>query len=49
MPNQSTKKSPEIEFTLFNSTGEMEMDNFGNPNSSFILFLFCNEPVKKKL
>ena len=33
MSNQNTKKSPGIEFALFNCTGEMGMDNFGYLNS----------------
>ena len=34
MSNQNTKKSPEIDFALFNYTVEMGMDNFGYLNSS---------------
>ena len=35
MSNQNTKKSPGIEFALFNCTEEMGMDNFGYVNSLF--------------
>ena len=35
MSNQSTSKRPGIEFTLFNCTEEIGMDNFGYLNSSF--------------
>ena len=31
----------------FNCTGEMGMDHCGCLNSSFTLFLLCNEPTKK--
>ena len=31
----------------FNCTGEMGMDNSGCLNSSYALFLLCNEPAKK--
>ena len=47
MSNQNTKKSPGIEFTLFNYTGDMEMNNSACLNSSLFLILFCNEPAKK--
>ena len=33
MANQNTKKSPGIEFVLFNCMGERGMDNFGYLNS----------------
>ena len=47
MANQNTKTSSEIEFALFNCTGEISMDNSGFLNSSVSLFLFCcNEIVK---
>ena len=48
MSNQSTKKNPGIECALFNYTGEMGMDRFCCLNGSLSLFLFCNEPAKKK-
>ena len=48
MSNQNTKKSPGMEFALFDCTGVMGMDNCGCLNSSLSLFLFCNEPAKKK-
>ena len=47
MSNQNTKKSPGMEFALFDCTGVMGMDNCGCLNSSLSLFLFCNEPAKK--
>ena len=34
MSNQNAKKSPGIEFTLFNSMMEIAMDNFGYLNST---------------
>ena len=34
MLNQNIKKSPGIEFPIFNCTGDMGMDNFGYLNSS---------------
>ena len=40
MSNQNTKKSPWIEFALFNCTGEMGKDKSGCPNSSLSLFYF---------
>ena len=50
MLNQNTKKSPGIYFrALFNCTGEMGMDNFGDQNNSLSLFLFCNKTCEKKL
>ena len=47
MSNQNAKKSTGIEFTLFNSTTEIGMDNFGYLNSALYLLLFCNKPAKK--
>ena len=38
--NQNTKKSRGIAFALFNSTGEIGMNNFGYLNSSLSLFDF---------
>ena len=40
MSNQNTKKSPGIQFKLFNCTGEMIIDNFRIWIAHFILFLF---------
>ena len=42
-------KNQEIEYALFNCTGEIGMDNFWLSKLLifFILFLFCNEPAKK--
>ena len=49
--NENTKKSSGIEGSLFNCTGEMEMDNFACMNGSLYLFclFFCNKPAKKIL
>ena len=47
MSNQNAKKSPGIEFTLFNSTMEIGMGNLGYLNSGFTSFLFCKKPAKK--
>ena len=44
---QNTKKSPGVEAALFNLMGEMGMNTFGC-FSFLALYLFCNEPVKKK-
>ena len=48
--NQNTKKSPGIEFALFNCAGKMRKDNFGYLNSSLFLFYFyfvTNLRIKK--
>ena len=45
---QNTKKSPGVEAALFNLMGEMGMNTFGC-FSFLALYLFCNEPVKKKI
>ena len=40
MSNQNTKKSPGIEFALFNCTGEMRMDNFVYLSSSLYFMAY---------
>ena len=43
MLNQNTKKSPGIYFrALFNCTGEMGMDNFGDQNNSLYFYFVTN-------
>ena len=44
MSYQNAKKSPGIEFTLFNSTMEIGMDNFGYLKSALY---FIKKPAKK--
>ena len=46
MSNQNCKKSPAIEFALFNCTGEMNVDNFGYLNSSLYLYFVTKLPEK---
>ena len=47
MSNQNVKKSPGIEFVLFNCTREIGMDNYGYLNSALYFILFCSKPAKK--
>ena len=47
MSNQNTKNRPKGEFSLFNYTGEMGMDNFGWLISSLSFFLSVTNLRKK--
>ena len=47
MSNQNTKNRPKVEFSLFNYTGEMGMDNFGWLISSLSFFLSVTNLRKK--